>query len=234
MTSNEPKANSIRKIANSNANYVHNNNSSNYNTKKKVEQDEDDYDNDEIEEKGEQIDTKPKTPYLEDETKLKKLIKNVDFIKKTIEEHYNLNERKFSFKDAVLSKPAAPPASSASKTPVKKASLDNNNNNKENITTNAGEQHLSEKSETKDAAETTVTKKKHKRSRRKNSLKKQDTLTDGEEKKEFDLNKEDFPDLATNSGGDKKDMNISKENEKISLQSDAYSSGKFNLISFLF
>ena len=47
----------------------------------------------------------PKKPYIEDENKLKKVIKNVDFIKKTVEQHYNYTEGKFSFKDAVLSVP---------------------------------------------------------------------------------------------------------------------------------
>ena len=187
------------------------------NTNKKVEQqqqqhhpNEDDEDDDDQENKQEPIEIQPRTPYLEDETKLKKLIKNVDFIKKTVEEHYNLNERKFSFKDAVLSKPVV-----IKPTLVKQQSLDKNNNNKENTPIQKKEEEKQQEA----TEETDGTKKKRKRNRRKNSLKKQETLTDEneEKKKEFDLNKEDFPDLAK-----------SVENEKTNFQSDAYSSGKFN------
>ena len=64
-----------------------------------------------------------KTPYLADANQLKKLIKNVNFIKTTVEQHYltennikqlNVNTNNHisvpvSFKDAVLAKPKPPP-----------------------------------------------------------------------------------------------------------------------------
>jgi hypothetical protein len=145
----------------------------------------------------------PKTPYLEDETKLKKLIKNVDFIKKTVEQHYNnLNEGKFSFKDAVLAKPVTLATS-----------------NKQTISTKESVSDLDKKKEQPRpplpelVTDSNVEVKKHrKRSRnKKKQLEKQDTLTDNEQKV-FDLKNEDFPDLATNE-------NKTKEN-KLSLSLD--------------
>jgi hypothetical protein len=145
----------------------------------------------------------PKTPYLEDETKLKKLIKNVDFIKKTVEQHYNnLNEGKFSFKDAVLAKPVSLATS-----------------NKQTISTKESVSDLDKKKEQPKlplpelVTDSNVEVKKHrKRSRnKKKQLEKQDTLTDNEQKV-FDLKNEDFPDLATNE-------NKTKQN-KLSLSLD--------------
>jgi hypothetical protein len=99
-----------------------NNNNKTKKVSNRVDEEEDDEDNVSGEEAPTVIDA-PKTPYLADANQLKKLIKNVNFIKTTVEQHYltenNLKQNNFSannhisvpvsFKDAVLAKPKPTP-----------------------------------------------------------------------------------------------------------------------------
>jgi hypothetical protein len=168
--------------------------------------------------------SEPKKPYIEDESKLKKVIKNVDFIKKTVEQHYNYTEGKFSFKDAVLSVPKPLPI--INKTSA--ATFDNVSN--QQIKSKKKETALEPTTAVLNQTEQERKKKRCKRSRsKKKTIQKQDTLSDEETKKEkaFDLKKEDFPDLLINSNIKReKVLSLSLDN----AQSDAYSSGRHQFL----
>lgn len=67
-----------------------------------------DEDTDKVDDISKQTNIKTE-PYLADENKLKKLIKNVNFIKTTVEQHYlSENNYKMSFRDSLLTKKTAP------------------------------------------------------------------------------------------------------------------------------
>ena len=145
-----------------------------------------------------------KTPYLADANQLKKLIKNVNFIKTTVEQHYltenNLKQQNnnannhvsgpVSFKDAVLAKPKPPTPQQIKevKKPVVKKTIENS------------------PIEEKEAASTTpiVTssskpKRRSRRSRSKKNRSADDTRKSIERDSfviDFNLKNDEFPDLS--------------------------------------
>lgn len=166
----------------------------------KTEKKEDDDGDETVDEQIDELVTvnqEPKKPYIEDESKLKKVIKNVDFIKKTVEQHYNYTEGKLSFKDVVLTVPKLLPLVNETNS----ANLVNVSNKNELVETAEVVQGTTASlNQTEKCSE----KKRRKRSRsKKKTIHKQDSVTDDEVKQEinktFNFEKEDFPDLMVMS-----------------------------------
>jgi hypothetical protein len=121
-------------------------------------------------------------PYLEDKEKLQKLIKNVDFIKNTIEQHFYDNKEAFSFKDAILRKPVS-----------------TNTLTKTNTISNEKEK-INKVTKTKRSARSSA--QKVKQQLELDRLKKEEEEVI---KVEFDLINENFPDLSSNSKSNQKE-----------------------------
>ena len=153
-------------------------------------------------------------PYVKDKLKLEKLIKNVNFIKKTVEQHYlSQNERisgpSFSFKDALLKKP---------KQVVEVKRVDE-------------AKAMAKKTESAPVSEPESTKEKRKRTRRKKKKSQSQPSSDNPDAEKrsysFDLTR-DFPELGGNhmeSNYKSLNQSITSVDEKSNFQSEAYSSG---------
>jgi hypothetical protein len=164
-----------------------------------------------------------KEPYLKDEKKLKMLLKNVNFIKTAVEQHYlnennikfannnkNKNSERFSFKDAILNP---------------RPKIDNKKND---INTEDNDNSLNK--QISSSQESNKFKKTRKRSRSKKKTKNENIENTNEEPTaNFDLNDEDFPDLGT-TGTSTISTNLLENWKKVDHKSDAYSSGNFNLL----
>ena len=157
-----------------------------------------------------------KEPYLKDENKLKMLLKNVNFIKTAVEQHYlnenNIkmptnNRNNISFKDAILN-----PRSKIENKVADNTLKDNSILNKQ-VSSSSSQ-------------EPAKTKKTRKRSRSKKKIQNENTENPTEEPvvSNFDLNNEDFPDLSA-SGSSHRPNNLSENWKKVDHKSDAYSSG---------
>jgi hypothetical protein len=157
-----------------------------------------------------------KEPYLKDEKKLKMLLKNVNFIKTAVEQHYlnennikvhNNNRNNFSFKDAILN-----PRSKIDNKPA------------DNTNTEVKDNSL-KKNSISSSQEPTKAKKNRKRSRSKKKTQNETNEKTTEENlsANFDLNDEDFPDLSA-SGSSNRPNSLSENWKKV----DAHSNGNLN------
>lgn len=134
------------------------------------------------------LETAPQTPYIADEAKFRKVVANVPLIKTAIEQHYSNSQeekKRLSFKQALtLAPPLAPPPPQEQK-PLQASSGDVQ----------------------KEGAPKEKEKKKRRRSKSKSKG------TDGDKKEldedmhkpvqDFDLNQDDFPDLAPGKAKEK-------------------------------
>lgn len=160
----------------------------------------------------------PKVPYIADEAKFKKVVKNVNFIKQTIEQHYlyetnqnqnqkNNNPQSFSlsFKDAVLTKPVKLIKQLSSAVGLDKLKSSSTSKTNDEVSTKTSEPKA---------------KRNHKRRKSKTNAQSRDSSLNNKKIEEFELTREEFPDLsnAENSANFLSHM-------KSVIDDDAYSSG---------
>ena len=186
------------------------------------------------------------TPYLTDKNQLQKLIKNVNFIKTTIEQHYltenNLKQQttnQLSFKDAVLTKkqPANKLQEKSVPAPLSTAAAATTSSKSDTATASANK--------VDPLAVTTSSTKPKRRSRRSRSKKNRSADDTNksvnrdsysvESKVDFNLENEEFPDLISNPDVNK--TSVPKLNLNATTHEDATASrgiNRLDLVCLLF
>jgi hypothetical protein len=158
-------------------------------------------------------------PFLDDPKKLRMVLNNVNFIKTTLEQHYNennMNMRKnnnklFSFREAVMAKPT--PAAQPKQAEVKKSQENLNSKNMQEDTTSSKPRRKSKSGRSRS-----------KKNRSADGKATRESSTDNNPQKDFDLNEQEFPDLGSTVDSSARHKHFSSFEDK----SDAYSSGRFD------